>query len=173
MGYIAMMADPLSIYLSDHLAGAVAGLTMMETLAKEAGDSPLAAKLTQLVAEVREDRDLLQETLDRLDSHPNRLAQAAAWVSEKAGEGRLALSSRSHPALGLMQGLEAIALGLRGKRAVFRVLAELGPGDSRLSGRPYAAREARTAAQEAMVEEERLAAARAAFTGKPSSGPSA
>ena len=173
MGYIPTMADPLWIYLSDHLAGAVAGLTMMETLAKDAVGTPLAAKLDRLAAEVREDRDLLQETLDLLDSQPNRLAQAAAWVSEKAGEGRLALSSRSHPALGLMQGLESLALGLRGKRAVFRVLAEVAQIDPRLSGRPYAARETRTAAQEAMVEEERMAAARSAFTSSPSSDPSA
>jgi hypothetical protein len=164
------MTDPLSIYLSDHLAGSVAGISMMETLAQEAGASPLAAKLNRLAAEVREDQDLLRETLEHIDGHPNRLAQAAAWVSEKAGEGRLALSSRSHPALGLMQGLESVALGLRGKRAIFRVLAELAGVDPRLAGRPYAAREARTAAQEAMVEEERMAAARAAFTTPPPSG---
>jgi hypothetical protein len=163
------MTEPLQIYLNDHLAGSVAGITMMETLAEQAGDSNLATKLRQLAAEVKEDQDLLRETLDRLDGRPNRLTQAAAWVSEKAGEGRLALSSRSHPALGLMQGLESVALGLRGKRGVFRVLAELARTDPRLAGRPYAAREARTAAQEDMVEEERMAAARTAFA-DPASG---
>jgi hypothetical protein len=164
------MAEPLIVYLNDHLAGSVAGITMMETLAEQAGDTPLGAKLRTLASEVREDRDLLRETLDRLDGQPNRLTQAAAWVSEKAGEGRLALSSRSHPSLGLMQGLESIVLGLRGKRAVFRVLAELAGTDSRLAGRPFAAREARTSAQEAMVEEERMAAARAAFAAAPPAG---
>jgi hypothetical protein len=43
------------------------------------------------------------------------------------------------------------------------VLAELGPDDPRLAGLPFAAVADRTAAQHAMIEAERRAAAREAF----------
>ena len=78
-------------------------------------------------------------------------------------EGRLALAARSHPALALLEGLESLALGLQGKLALFRVLADIGPHDPRLADLPFAARAERTAAQHAMIETERRAAAREAF----------
>ena len=158
-----MSTDPIVIYLNDHLAGAAAGLSMMDEVASRAEGTPLAAKVRTLAAEVREDQRLLREVLGRLSAGERRAVQAAAWVSEKVSEGRLALAARSHPALALVEALEAIALALQGKLALFRVLAELGPDDPRLAGLPFAAVADRTAAQHAMIEAERRAAAREAF----------
>jgi len=157
------MADPLAIYLNDHLAASVAALRMMETLAAQADGSPLAEKLRTLRAEVSEEQRLLRALLERIDASENRLTQAAAWMTEKVGEGKLALAGRAHPALALLQGLESLALGLQGKLALYRVLGDLELRDSRLAGPAYAALEARTVAQHAMVEHERIAAARAAL----------
>lgn len=162
-----MPADPLALYLNDHLAGAVAGLNMMDALATQTEGAPLAPRLRALADEVREDQQLVRETLDRLEAGERRLTQAAAWVTEKVSEGRLALTGRNHPALALFEGLESIALGLQGKLALFRVLADLQPHDARLAGLPFGARTVRTAAQHAMIEEERLAAAREAFGSAP------
>jgi hypothetical protein len=155
--------EPLAVYLNDHLAGSAAGLTLMDDVAKRAEGTALAPKLRTLAAEVREDQQLLRDTLDRLSAGERRVAQAAAWVGEKVSEGRLAMAARNHPALALLEGLESIALGLQGKLGIFRVLAELGPLDPRLAGLPYDARAERTVAQHEMVEAERRAAAREAF----------
>lgn len=158
-----MSAEPFAVYLNDHLAGAAAGLSMMDDLAGRVEGTALAAKLRTLAAEVREDQQLVRDVLARIAGSERRTVQAAAWVTEKVSEGRLALAARSHPALALLEGLESLALGLQGKLALFRVLAELGPLDPRLAGLPFAARADRTAAQHAMVEIERRAAAREAF----------
>lgn len=158
-----MSTESLAVYLNDHLAGSAAGLTLMDDLASRVEGTALAPKLRTLAAEVREDQQLLRETLDRLAAGERRVAQAAAWLGEKVSEKRLALTARNHPALGLLEGLESIALGLQGKLAIFRVLAELGALDPRLAGLPYGARADRTVVQHGMIEAERRAAAREAF----------
>jgi len=162
-----MPADPLAIYVNDHLAGSIAGLNLMDALSERAASTPLGAQLRELAEEVREDQQLLRDILDRVKAGERRLAQAAAWVTEKATEGRLDLTGSTHQHLELLEALESLALGLQGKLALFRALAELEPHDPRLSGLPLAARAARTEAQHAMIEHERIAAAREAFGAAP------
>jgi hypothetical protein len=155
--------DPLGVYLNDHLAGSAAALEMMEEVAAQARGEPLGQKLAALRAQVGQEQERLRELLARIDTSENRLKQAAAWVTERVGRGKLALSARVDPALATLQGLEALVLGLQGKLGLYRTLAELEPNDPRLSGIAYAALAARTLEQQAMVEHERLAASRVAF----------
>ncbi len=157
-----MAADPIAVYLDDHLAGSVAALSLMEELAEIERGRPLEAKLRALHAEVSEEQRGLRELLARVGGHANRIKQATAWVSEKLGEGKLALAARSHPALATLQGLESLVLGLQGKLSLYRSLAEVAPGDTRLQG-DFAGLAERTIEQQAIVETERLASARAAF----------
>lgn len=158
-----MSVEPLAAYLNDHLTASVAALRLIESLAERAEQPDLGGVLRTLTREVREDQQLLRDVLDRIRAGERRLAQAAAVVSEKVSEGRLALAARSHPALATLEGLESIALGLQGKLGLFRVLEEVAPHDPRLAGLPFGARAARTEAQHAMIEAERRAAARDAF----------
>ena len=104
----------------------------------------------------------LRDLLARIEASPSTIKQAAAWLSEKVGEGKLALASRNHPALATLQGLESLVLGLQGKLGLYRVLTRLAPADPRIGG-DFAALADRTLAQQAMVEAERLAAAASAF----------
>ncbi|MGN6393703.1 MAG: hypothetical protein ACTHM9_15860 [Gemmatimonadales bacterium] len=159
-----MSVEPLAAYLNDHLTASIAALRLMDALADRA-EPELGGILRSVAREVREDQQLLREVLDRIRAGERRLAQAAALVSEKMSEGRLALAARSHPALATLEGLESIALGLQGKLGLFRVLEEVAPHDPRLAGLPFAARAARTEAQHATIESERRAAAREAFDG--------
>jgi hypothetical protein len=112
-----MPIDALTQYLQDHLAGSVAALRLMETLADYERGQPLA----------------------RLD------------------------------------GLESPALGLQGKLALHRALEGVAADEPRLGGYPFAPLQARTVLQHAMVERERLNAAREALRtaagGPGASGP--
>jgi len=157
-----MSAEPLAVYLDDHLAGSVAALNLMEELANLTRGRPLEAKLRTLHAEVSEEQRQLRELLEQLREHPNPIKQAAAWLTEKLGEGKLALSARAHPELATLQGLESLMLGLQGKLSLYRALADLAPRDPRLSG-DFSGLAERTVRQQAIVEDERIAAARAAF----------
>lgn len=158
-----MAADPLAIYLNDHLAGSLAAINFMEELAELECGRPLEEKLRTLRAEVEEEQQMLRELLAKIDAGESRVKQAAAWLTERVSMGKFALAARSHPALATLQGLESIVLGLEGKLSLYRALAEIEQRDPRLSGYPFLALEARTIIQQSMVEHERLAAARAAF----------
>jgi hypothetical protein len=158
-----MPADALTHYLQDHLAGSVAALQLMETLADHEQGRPLEPKLRALHAEVSEEQATLRAILARLDSSESRLKQAAAWFTEKMHVARLALAERSHPALARLDGLESLALGLQGKLALYRALQDVAPGQPKLGGYPFAALQARTLMQHAMIEGERMAAAREAL----------
>ena len=161
-----MATEALAVYLEDHLAGSVAALNLMEELAEMHRGSPLEATLRRLHAEVSEEQGGLRGLLARIEATPSALKQAAAWVSEKVGEGKLALVARHHPALATLQGLESIALGLQGKLALYRVLVQLAPEDPRLQG-DFTALADRTVAQHAAIETERQAAAVAACRRSP------
>jgi hypothetical protein len=158
-----MPADALRRYLQDHLAGSVAALQLMETLADHERGRPLEQKLRGLHYEVIEEQERLKAILARLDGEESSLKRATAWLTEKLHRGRLALVERADPALALLEGLESLALGLQGKLALYRALEDIAPGEPRLGGYPFAALQARTMIQHAMVEQERMAAARAAF----------
>jgi hypothetical protein len=160
-----MSTDALTHYLQDHLAGSVAALQLMETLADHERGRPLEAKLRTLHTEVSEEQATLREILARLGGSESRLKQVAAWLTEKMHVARLALAERSHPALARLDGLESLALGLQGKLALYRALGDLAPDEPRLGGYPFPALEARTLMQHAMVERERMTAAREALGG--------
>ena len=98
-----MSAEPLAIYLNDHLAGSVGALQLIDTLIEHSRGAPLEAKLRSLRGEIEEDQATLRRILDRIDADENRLKQAAAWVSEKVSHAKLTLATRAHPGLALVE----------------------------------------------------------------------
>ena len=79
--------------------------------------------------------------------------------------------NHAHASLGLLEGLEALGLGIHGKQGLWVVLAELAPRDARLAGFDFEALQSRGTAQAAVVERERRAAARLALTAAASGAP--
>ncbi|RPF20541.1 NAD-dependent epimerase/dehydratase family protein [Myceligenerans xiligouense] len=82
----------LGLYLSDHFTGATAGLERMEYMTRSYRDTPFHAELAEATEQLRGERELYRDLLDRLGvaRHPHR--QMAAWLGEKAG--RLKLNGR-------------------------------------------------------------------------------
>ena len=166
-----MPTNALRRYLQDHLAGSVAALQLMETLADHERGLPLEQRLRGLHSEVTEEQERLKAILARLEGQESSLKRATAWLTQKLHRGRLALVERAEPALARLEGLESLALGLQGKLALYRALEDVVPDEPRLGGYPFAALQARTLIQHAMVEQERMAAVRTAFApGDESSG---
>lgn len=161
-----MANDALAIYLNDHLAGSVAAIELIESLAAHERGRPLEQTLLGLHQEISQDQETLRELLARLDADESTLKRAAAWLTEKAGRVKLALAAREHPALARLEGLESLALGIQGKAGLWRALAEVARDEPSLAGREYGLLETRAAAQHALVERARLAAAREAFGGE-------
>ena len=158
-----MPADALKRYLQDHLAGSVAALQLMETLADHERGLPLEQKLRGLHYEVTEEQERLKAILARLEGQESSLKRAGRLVHREAAPRTPCARERSDPALARLEGLESLALGLQGKLALYRALEDVAPDEPRLGGYPFAALQARTLIQHAMVEQERMAAARTAF----------
>jgi hypothetical protein len=113
--------DPLKTYLEDHLAGAASAVELLSRLRDERRDEPVGRFASEILAEIEEDRQKLEELARRVDSGPHPLKNAAAKLGEKLS--RLKLSDRTAGPLGILESLEFLALGVWGKRALWRALA--------------------------------------------------
>ena len=79
----------LDVYLNDHLAGAMGGIELCRRALRENSGTDLGAFLEGLLAEILEDRRVLEDVAARLDSDRSRFMPAAVWALEKAGRLKL------------------------------------------------------------------------------------
>jgi hypothetical protein len=124
----------IAIYLNDHLAGATAGLELARRALGANRGADFEAPLERLAAEIAEDRDALVDVMGRLGVARDPLKVWAGWAAEKWG--RLKLNGRisGYSPLSRVVELEVLALGVEGKRAMWRALARICDDDARLAG---------------------------------------
>jgi hypothetical protein len=157
----------IAIYLNDHLAGATGGLALARRALGANRGTDFEAPLERLATEIAEDRAALMDVMTRLEVTQDPLKVWAAWAAEKAG--RLKLNGRisGYSPLSRVLELEVLALGVEGKRALWRALARTWRDDARLAGVDLDELVRRAERQRRLVERERLRAADLAF-GPPS-----
>jgi hypothetical protein len=153
----------LAIYLNDHLAGATGALELARRARSANRDTPFEDAFDRLATEIAEDRDALLDVMRRLGVPRDPVKEAAGWLAEKAG--RLKLNGRltGYSPLSRVVELEILALGVEGKRALWRALRELAAGDARLAGVDLATLLKRAERQRRTVEQQRLRAVAIAF----------
>ena len=158
-----MANENLATYLNDHLAGSVVALELMEHLASAHAGTSLERFLIELRADVEADRQELQDLMDRLEITESSPRKATAWLAEKAAQLKLMVDDRSGGALRLFEGMEALSLGIEGKRALWRALVIASEDQPELKRLDYTRLIQRAEEQRGRVEGVRLDAARAAF----------
>lgn len=151
---------PLNVYLNDHLAGARFGSDLARRLAGRMG----ATTMTALSEEIEQDRQTLQQMMDRLGTSRNPVKEAATWVAEKVSHVKLSGLTAGHREFGLFMALETLSLGIEGKRSLWVALARVTDHYPELSEFDLVALRERAAAQRRVVEAERAATARRALT---------
>jgi hypothetical protein len=151
----------LAIYLQDHLAGAAAARERFRFARDRNRGTPTGELLAGLLREVEEDAETLRRVLARVGAAPSTPKLAAALVVERVG--RLKPNGRllGYSPLSRLLELEALLLGVEGKRRLWLALAEL--DDPRLAEFDFAALTARAAVQSDALEEHRRLAAVAAL----------
>ena len=156
-----MSRDSLITYLNDHLAGSVAAVELLGHMIRLQEGRPWERALTEIREEVEEDRMVLQRHLHEVGGKESWPRQAAAWITEKLGRAKLKLDDSGKGELQMLESLEAVALGIQGKAALWRALASAaGPG-KRVD---YSGLEQRALNQFQRVEALRLEAARTALS---------
>jgi hypothetical protein len=86
---------------------------------------------------IESDRRDLTTLMDRLNIDQSPLRKAGRWLAEQVIETKLAFDDEIGGILREFERLEALALGIDGKLALWRALAALSELDSRLSGVDY------------------------------------
>ena len=124
----------LSIYLNDHLAAATAGVALANRTRGSNRGTEYGARLGDLANEIEADRATLADIMDRLGIGHDRLKAAAAWAAERAGRLKLNGSFFSYSPLSRLVELEALSIGVTGKRALWGSLARVAAHDVRLGG---------------------------------------
>jgi hypothetical protein len=115
----------LSIYLNDHLAGAIAGTELARRALHNNRQTPLAVGLQRIVEEIEEDRRSLESLMDRVGATRNPLKAVAAWTLEKAGRLKLNGSPFGYSPLSRVEELEALSVGVESKRALWSALRQV------------------------------------------------
>jgi hypothetical protein len=115
----------LGTYLNDHLGGATAGRELARRSAASNRGSELGGFLAQLAREIDEDRDALLMLMGELQIGTDRIKVLGGWAAEKLG--RLKLNGRllGYSPLSRLLELEGLALGVRGKLALWQALEVL------------------------------------------------
>lgn len=135
MNPLAARADPermLRLYLADHFAGSTGGVALARRLARTHRDGPFGHGLSRLADDFAQERDMLRMLMARLGIAPQRAKLAAAWTAERAG--RLKPNGRlvGRSPLGNVLELEAMRMGVEGKKSCWRTLRMLAVHDDRL-----------------------------------------
>jgi hypothetical protein len=144
-----MAAEPVIVYLDDHLAGSATAIQILETLRD---DSVLGAWSSAMLKEVESDRRVLSDLRLRIDQTPNFLKQAIGWLAGTLS--RAQLHQQVSGPVGKLEALEALAVGIQGKLALWKALEV--SADSRLSGVDLEQLRGRALAQYGEVEKRRL-----------------
>lgn len=157
------MSDHLSIYLTDHFAGATSGLELVRRCHRKNEGSRFAAPLSELVREIEADRRTLLAVMRHLGVEPSLLKTSAAWILEKVA--RLKSNGRplAYTPIDRVVELESLTLGIAGKGALWRALDDLSSSENRLADADFNALVKRAEVQLATAERLRREAARLAF----------
>jgi fermentation-respiration switch protein FrsA (DUF1100 family) len=140
--------DDLSVYLNDHLAGATAGVD----LARRVADGAIAA-------EIEEDRGALIEVMDRLAVRQDPAKVALGWAAVQASRLRFAAERLGHAPVTRLEQIEALALGVEGKLALWQALRQTHGADPRLDAIDFEDLIDRARSQRRRLERLRMAAA--------------
>ena len=153
----------LATYLNDHLAGATAGVELSRRAARENEGSEFGAFLSELAVEIAADRDTLEAIMGELGVKPDRAKVAAGWAVENVGRLKPNAQLRGYSPLSPLVELEGLLVGIQGKLAMWRALAEI-TDEVGLDRARLEALAARAEGQQADVERHRLEVARRALT---------
>jgi hypothetical protein len=155
--------EDLSSYLNDHLAGSVGALELLDRLIDTYKEKPLEQFFSDLRNEIDADQETLKELIASLGEEESTVRKAGAWVMEKFSRGKIQLDGDEEEQMGLFLALEGLALGIHGKRSLWRALAAVSETIPQLRNRDYGELEKRAVEQHDQVDAKRLEVAREVF----------
>jgi len=112
----------LGIYLNDHFAGSTGGSELARRACSNSTDPERTAMWKSVSTEVDEDREILEQMIERIGVSRNPVKAALAWIGEKAGRLKPNGQVTGPSELGQFVELEMMLIGVTGKLALWRAL---------------------------------------------------
>ena len=150
----------LHAYLNDHLAGSVAAIELLDDVIEHHSEDRFGKFFSDLRHDIRADQEKLRDLIGKVNGKESALRKAAGWVSEKFGRVKIGDADDSAE---LLQVLEGLALGITGKKLLWRSLGAVASNFPALQGTSFSELEERARAQFERVETLRIEMAREAF----------
>ena len=152
--------ERLHTYLNDHLAGSVAAIELLDEVIEHHSEDRFGKIFRDWRGDIRVDQETLRNLIRKLGAEESAIRKAGAWVAEKFS--RIKIGDLDDSA-GLLQALEALALGITGKRLLWRSLGAIAQNFAALQGTDFGELEKRAQDQFERVETLRLEMAPEAF----------
>ncbi len=162
-----MNKTDLTTYLNDHHAGSLGAIEMVDHLVETFEDKPLGQFFKDLRTEIETDQKTLESLIEKIGAHESTIKKAGAWVAEKVSRAKIRVSDSADDQLGLLHALEALMLGITGKRALWTALAAAAERVPQLRHLDYAKLQQRATEQRNRIEEKRQEVARQVFSQTP------
>ena len=160
-------AELLGVYTNDHLAAATGGIELVSRMLGQHRGSTYEPRLTELLAELREERAALESTMQSLGIPVRQYKQVATWVGEKLSRAKLNGHLLSRSPLSDLVEFEFIATAVLAKRAGFETLRELAAVDHRVDAALYERLIAQADKQHSWLADARREVAARVFGGDP------
>lgn len=158
-----MASKHLAIYLNDHLAAAQGALELLTHLASAHSGTPVGDFLTQLHSDIEMDRQSLEQLMERLQITISTPRRVSGWLAEKVAFVKLQIDDKGSGTLRLFEGLDALLVGIEGKRGLWRALAAATETVPELHGSDYDYLAQRAELQRSRVDAIRLDVAKEAL----------
>jgi hypothetical protein len=161
------MDSNLERYLNDHLAGSLAAIDVLTLLSDKSEDSSDRDFYSELLAKVKQDRELLESLLEKTGEDRSAFREAAGGITSKASMLKLRWEGLSPESLGLLEAIEMLALGIEGKRRLWLLLGTIATFIPEWQGTDFEALEANAKTQGDAVEQRRIVAGKSALLMRP------
>ena len=152
--------ERLHTYLNDHLAGSVAAIELLEKVTEHHSEDRFGEVFSDWRNDIQADQETLRNLIRKLGAEESAIRKAGAWMAEKFSRIKIGDLDNS---VGLLQALEALALGITGKRLLWRSLGAIAQNFAALQGTDFGELEKRAQDQFERVETLRLEMAPEAF----------
>ncbi len=152
--------ERLHLYVNDHLAGSVAAIEMVDNLIEHHPEDRFGKFFRDLRNEIHADQEKLSDLIRKVGAEESATRKAGAWLAEKFGRAKFGDTGDS---VELLQAVEGLALGITGKRLLWRSLEAISGNFPELQGVDFDALEQRARDQFDRLETLRMEMTREAF----------
>ena len=126
--------ERLHRYLNDHLAGSVAAIELIDNLISSHPQDRFGKFFRDLRNEIHADQEKLRELIQKVGAEESAIRKAGAWLAEKFGRAKFGDTDES---VELLEAIEGLALGITGKRLLWRSLATISANVPELQGTDF------------------------------------